>query len=107
MAGGPPEGFVRVGLLSYAGWDVKPREIDQSGDVIAVYSLITPSELQEALTRGHSPGELELLDAINLMERGDYAGAVRRVTLQSRPHLKEYCALSLSLVTVSRKRRLG
>ena len=75
-----PEGFVRVGLLSYAGWDVKPREIDQSGDVIAVYSLITPSELQEALTRGHSPGELELLDAINLMERGDYAGAVRRVT---------------------------
>jgi hypothetical protein len=75
-----PEGFVRVRLLPYAGWDVKPREIDRSGDVIGVYSLITPTDLQEALARGHSPGELELLDAINLMERGDYAGAVRRAT---------------------------
>ena len=27
-----------------------------------------------------TPGELELLDALNLMERGDYSGAVRQVT---------------------------
>lgn len=27
-----------------------------------------------------SPGELELMDALNLMQRGDYSGAVRRVT---------------------------
>jgi hypothetical protein len=27
-----------------------------------------------------APGEFELLDSLNLMERGDYSGAVRRIT---------------------------
>lgn len=44
------------------------------------YSLIDTIELQDAISARGTQGELELLDALNLMERGDYSGAVRRVT---------------------------
>lgn len=42
--------------------------------------LIEGAKLQEQMLASGNPGELELLDALNLMERGDYSGAVRRVT---------------------------
>jgi len=42
--------------------------------------FITPSSLQAAMATDPTAGELELLDAVNLMERGDYTGAVRRIT---------------------------
>jgi hypothetical protein len=43
-------------------------------------ALIAADALQTAMSEQGSPGEMELLDALNLMERGDYSGAVRRVT---------------------------
>ena len=51
-----------------------------SGETRERYKLIDPSELQTALALQPSAGEFELLDALNFMERGDYSGAVRRIT---------------------------
>lgn len=65
-------GHVMVPLLPYRSWDRKPLI---NGELM---SLVT----HEDLAAGRSspePGELELLDALMLMERGDYSGAVRRV----------------------------
>ena len=45
-----------------------------------MYKLTEPATLQLAMSAEASTGELELLDAMNLMERGDYSGAVRRIT---------------------------
>ena len=61
-----------VPLLPYRSWDYKPLV---NGELM---SLITPDELSAART-SPEPGEVELLDGLMLMERGDYAGAVRRV----------------------------
>ena len=44
------------------------------------YKLIEENELQNGLSIIPAPGEFELLDSLNLMERGDYSGAVRRIT---------------------------
>lgn len=74
-----PRGFIRSLLLPYAGWDLKPQ-IGPMGGELQEYRLISPDELQNALSVSASPGELELLDARTLMERGDYSGAVRRIT---------------------------
>lgn len=74
-----PSGFVRVTLLGYAEWDRKPM-IGPMGGPIETYSLIEPSDLQARMDREVHAGELELLDALNFMERGDYTGAVRRIT---------------------------
>jgi len=41
---------------------------------------ISLTELQSAMTAEPSAGELELLDALNFMERGDYSGSIRRIT---------------------------
>ncbi len=61
-----------VPLLPYRSWDYKPLV---NGELM---SLITPDDLSAGRT-SREPGELELLDGLTLMERGDYAGAVRRV----------------------------
>jgi hypothetical protein len=45
-----------------------------------VYRLIEPDQLREQMATATTPGEFELLDAINLLERGNYSDAVRRVT---------------------------
>lgn len=74
-----PAGFVRVVLLNYADWDRKPR-IGPMGGPTETYSLIEPAALQQAMLQDAQAGELELLDALNLMEHGDYTGAVRRIT---------------------------
>jgi len=68
-------------LLSYREWDGKPliKPKDLSGKP-EVYSLIEADDLRNQISFVPTPGELELLDSINLMERGDYSGAVRRIT---------------------------
>jgi hypothetical protein len=72
-------GFVPSLLLPYAGWDEKPQIGPLKGD-LEEYALITPPELQTSMDAQPSPGEFELLDARTFMERGDYSGAVRRIT---------------------------
>jgi hypothetical protein len=76
----PGAGAKQVVLFDYAAWDRKPQIGPMGGDLVT-YRLTIPPDLQEALdTLAPTPGEFELLDALNLMERGDYTGAVRRVT---------------------------
>ncbi len=76
-------GGVTVRLLPYWDWDSKPMLVgpDRPGgpelpprpfrftDVVTLLGTV-PEQA--------TPGELELLDARSLMERGDYTGAVRR-----------------------------
>lgn len=65
-------------LLPYKEWDRKPRLVDGDGGE-TVYELISHQNLAANMQSPISPGELELMDALNLMQRGDYSGAVRRV----------------------------
>ena len=68
-------------LVGYHDWDVKPFiTTKDEPEKMAFYQLIQGQELQSQASFVPSPGELELLDALNLMERGDYSGAVRRIT---------------------------
>lgn len=71
-------------LVQYREWDVKPLIFNFKNPTptedAQVYRLIKADELQNHISIVATPGELELLDALNLMERGDYSGAVRRVT---------------------------
>jgi hypothetical protein len=62
---------VRCILVPYRGWDDRPPEM---------FHLIDGEQLHDQLNTESTPGEFELLDALNLIERGDYSGAVRRVT---------------------------
>lgn len=66
-------------LLPYKEWDRKPRVVDRDGNETA-YELISHQDLAATMDSPISPGEVELMDALNLMQRGDYSGAVRRVT---------------------------
>ncbi len=69
-----------VALLPYATWDHKPQVAPLSEPMAQeTYQLITAEVLTTHLEETPCPGEFELLDAINLMERGDYSGAVRRI----------------------------
>jgi hypothetical protein len=65
--------------MDYADWYWKPLIGPIQGPA-EIYKLIDPSSLQSAMSADPSAGELELLDAMNLMERGDYSGAIRRIT---------------------------
>ena len=65
-------------LVPYRGWDHRPLVYEPNAQG-HIYKLIDPNELQGAISAQGTQGELELLDALNLMERGDYSGAVRRV----------------------------
>lgn len=66
-------------LVPYRGWDHRPmvRALDGTN---SFYKLIEATELENAISCSGTPGEFELMDALNLMERGDYSGAVRRIT---------------------------
>lgn len=75
----PGNGSISITLLNYARWDIKPI-MRWDNDHSDEYKLIEPTDLQTNMTADASAGELELLDALNLMERGDFSGAVRRVT---------------------------
>lgn len=70
---------VATSLLPYKQWDRKPQVVDRDGNE-TVYELISHQDLASAMDSPVSPGEIELMDALNLMQRGDYSGAVRRVT---------------------------
>lgn len=81
-------------LVPYREWDDKPRgfatPVGELMQKIAAgekldpptlpYEFIERGELQSALSTTPSAGEFELLDSINLMERGDYSGAIRRIS---------------------------
>ena len=68
-------------LVPYRGWDHKPMSLGAGPDSRPqFYQLIEASQLRERVSEIATPGELELLDAINLMERGNYSDAVRRIT---------------------------
>ena len=70
-------------LLHYKEWDSKPTVLsdgDAPGDPpkVETFEFTTAAELEGASSADATPGEFDLLDARNLMERGDYTGAVRR-----------------------------
>jgi hypothetical protein len=81
-------------LVPYRQWDLKPRGFATPFEELAKkilagekldaptlpYKLIEEGELQDGISIFAAPGEFELLDSLNLMERGDYSGAVRRIT---------------------------
>lgn len=68
-------------LVCYRDWDGKPFTFPMSApEKATIYQLIPAEGLQNQISFASSPGELELLDALNLMERGDYSSAVRRIT---------------------------
>jgi hypothetical protein len=67
-------------LVPYRGWDHKPMSLAGPDGRREFYQLIEASQLRERMSEIATPGELELLDAINLMERGNYSDAVRRIT---------------------------
>jgi hypothetical protein len=69
---------LRVSLLEYASWDVKPM-VFSTPEQGTPFELIDGFDLAAAMNRQFTPGEGELLDGLALMERGDYSGAVRRV----------------------------
>jgi hypothetical protein len=85
---------IRSWLVPYREWDFKPKgfatpfeELTKkvlSGEKLdpptLPYKLIEEGDLQNAISIVAAPGEFELLDSLNLMERGDYSGAVRRIT---------------------------
>ncbi len=78
-----PGGAVAVPLLPYATWDRKPQihDQDKTGHTDAPMSpfrFTDAAELAATDPDRATPGELDLLDARSLMERGDYTGAVRR-----------------------------
>jgi len=73
------QGFIRVVLLNYAEWDIKPVIFPTMGKS-EIYSLIEPLNFQNKVNENAHAGELDLLDALNFMERGDYTDAVRRIT---------------------------
>jgi hypothetical protein len=69
-------------LLPYRGWDVKPS-ISKFGNPSATpvtYQLIQAKDFCEQIETPAAPGELDLLDALNFVERGNYSDAVRRIT---------------------------
>jgi hypothetical protein len=67
-----------VMIVPYLDTDRKPNVHDADGSVHP-HNLMEPSDLTPALALRPFPGELDLLDAENLMVRGDYSGAVRRI----------------------------
>jgi hypothetical protein len=68
-------------LVGYREWDGTPLiyKFNDPSEKPKVYKLIESGDLRNQIPLAATPGELELLDALNLMERGDYSGAVRRV----------------------------
>jgi len=69
---------VSSNIVGYREYDRKPIIFDLNLKP-NVYKLIDAAELRKQMSQVPTPGELELLDALNLMESGDYSGAVRRV----------------------------
>jgi hypothetical protein len=72
---------IQCRLVPYRGWDHRPLVGPwKSQEPPNFYTLIDGHRLQAEMQTVGTPGELEVMDALNLMERGDYSGAVRRIT---------------------------
>ncbi len=69
-----------TGLVPYREWDHVPLVFPLKEKGPKLYRLIDPVDLQKSIDSAPTPGEFELLDAINFMERGNYTDAVRRIT---------------------------
>ena len=71
-----------ITLVNYRNWDAIPMiyNLTDPSEKPKLYQLIEADDLRNSLSFSPTPGELELLDALNLMETGDYSGAVRRIT---------------------------
>ena len=67
-------------LVPYQAWDHRPLVTARAGGQPSFYQLIEAERLRLSFLQEATPGESELLDALNLVERGDLSGAVRRVT---------------------------
>jgi hypothetical protein len=70
-------------LLPYKEWDSKPTlikdgEKPEDPPVRETFQFATAEDLADISSEDATPGEFDLLDARNRMERGDYTGAVRR-----------------------------
>jgi Protein of unknown function (DUF2934) len=75
---------IRIPLLDYTDLDVKPiimnfKDRDNPRAPKMTVKYIDSNGLQQALSLAPTDGEYELLDAANLMIRGDYSSAVRRI----------------------------
>jgi hypothetical protein len=66
-------------VYPYGGLDAKPILVDEQTGAERPLSLIDAAGLDAAGTPPMASGEPDLLDALNLVERGDYPGAVRRL----------------------------
>jgi hypothetical protein len=86
---GGPTGHVSVVLFDYAGLEMrphiypnllKPKKSPEEQQEHCPLALIDGAALETLGPTLGIPGEDDLLDARNLMERGDYSGAVRRAT---------------------------
>lgn len=66
-------------IVRYKEWDGRPVQVfvDKPPEQ---RDYISQTQMHTGLDELISPGELDLMDSLNLMERGDYAGAIRRVT---------------------------
>lgn len=67
-------------LVPYRSWDWPIYVYDGPEGRLQPCRLIDADGLRERLSSPANPGELELLDAISLMERGNYSDAIRRIT---------------------------
>jgi hypothetical protein len=73
----------KVVLLPYREFDSKPVLIGDGPKpddppTVKTFEFATVDDLKKLSSSDATPGEFDLLDARNLMERGDYTGAVRR-----------------------------
>jgi hypothetical protein len=73
-------GSVSSILVPYRTWDYKPEVFNTPGSPAVPYQLIKGADLCIGISTVGTPGEFDLMDALNLMERGDYSGAVRRIS---------------------------
>lgn len=67
-------------LVPYREWDYKPLVSNTHNSPAVPYQIIKGTDLATGISMIGTPGEFDLLDALNLMERGDYSGAVRRIS---------------------------
>ena len=72
-------GFDVIRLFNYIEWDNKPimRQVNNQEQT---YNLATEEEIAASMNTEIGSGVIELLDAMNFMERGNYSDAVRRIT---------------------------
>ena len=71
---------VRCTLVPYREWDAKPAMYPKQGEPPVPFQLIDSQGLASKISAPAFAGEFDVMDALNLMERGDYSGAVRRIT---------------------------